>query len=92
MIAVSPRNLRRHDTNSPDKVTYAGMKEINKEFYYFYWICWWKDCKSNSLSVVGPQPYDETKFNDNPKLKGESISENVEENKLKSIIDNFKIE
>jgi hypothetical protein len=92
MISVSPANLRRHDTNGPKNVYFAGMKEVNKEYYYFYRICWWEDCKSNSLVVVGPQPLDKTKFNENPRLSGESIGENVEADKIAAIIENFKIQ
>lgn len=92
MICVSSRNLRRHDTNKPDNISFIGTKEINNEFYYFYWICWWDNCKSNSVVVVGPQPFDKAKFNENPKLKGESIKENIEKKDLQITITNFKVE
>ena len=90
MICVSSRNLRRHDTNKPSKISYIGEREINSGFYYFYWICWWDNCESNSVVVVGPQPIDKTNFNDNPKLKGESIKENVNKSELQKTITEFK--
>ncbi|WP_276975777.1 hypothetical protein [Flavobacterium filum] len=90
MICVSPRNLRRHDTNKPSSVSYIGMKEIDNGLYYFYWICWWSTCESNSVVVVGPQPLDNTKFDYSPKLKGESIKENVAKSELQKIIAEYE--
>jgi hypothetical protein len=90
MICVSSRNLRRHDTNKPGKISYIGVRKINSELYYFYWICWRDNCESNSVVVVGPQPIDKTNFNDNPKLKGESIKEKVNKSELQKTIAEFK--
>ncbi|HEY6503840.1 MAG TPA: hypothetical protein VIZ28_07700 [Chitinophagaceae bacterium] len=92
MMAVSGRNLRVHDTDWPDEITYIGTKEVNNQHYYFYWLCWWKDCKSNSVVIVGPQPGDKNIFDDNPKLKGVSVSENARKEELNVIISNYAIE
>jgi hypothetical protein len=92
MIAVSGRNVRLHDTNAPETVSYCGTKQINAENYYFYQICWWKDCASNSLVVVGPQPGDKSKFDSNPKLKGETVKEKIDKKDIAEIIKNYKVE
>lgn len=92
MICVSNRNLRIHDTNWPDTLNYCGTRQINNENYYFYQICWWKDCSSNSLVVVGPQPTDKTKFEINPRIKGEIVKEKVDKKEIPEIIKNYKIE
>jgi hypothetical protein len=92
MISVSGRNLRLHDTNWPENVSYSGTKQINSENYYFYQICWWKDCKSNSIVVVGLQPSDKTKFESDPKMKGEIVKENIDKKDIPEIIKNYKLE
>jgi len=92
MISVSDRNLRLHDTNWPESASYCGTKQINAENYYFYQICWGKDCTNNSIVVVGPQPGDRTKFEDNPKIKGETVKEGVDKNEIAEIIRNYKTE
>lgn len=90
MVSVSSSNLRIHDTNWPESVSYCGTKQINSENYYFYQICWWKDCSSNSFVVVGPQPNDKSKFEINPKLKGVTVKEKIDKKDIPEIIKNYK--
>jgi hypothetical protein len=92
MLCVSSQNLRRHDTNKPHSTSYIGSKIINDEHYYFYWVCWWANCESNSIVVVGPQPLDKSKFNDTPKLKGENVKEQVDKTQLQKAIAEYQLQ